>query len=294
MIKRKIKNVIQQLLLTKAIKCTQWWNNRYYFTSDFKPQPYFRADYTRNYDMMILGSETAAVDYEFMGAKALNLSTGYQPLSIDEKILHFYHSYLRRGAYVLFTFNPYRVGSKEKLNADYYSRFIKPLPLSERNKYGDYYAANVSLLDNSHIPTSINLNLFMSMPILFQPFQAIKALIYDAKSMTREVFAKMQYIYDEPWSLSPKDIERLERMCKFCIERDYKPVVVINPCSNQIGGGNSLNKLKSIFNNECVLFLDLTKETNISLPQYYINSIFLNKDGRIEFSKIIKSKLQDA
>ena len=176
MVKRIVRKLARILFLTDVIQKTSWWKERYAHTNDFKPQPLFRADYQRNYEAIALGSDTAANDYEFGGGVAgLNLSTGYQPLCIDDKILSFYHSYLRSGGFVLINLNPFSLFHQRKLNADYFSRFIKPLPLKDKQKFGDYYSSNIQLLDSTQLPTDVYK--YMEYPMLYEPMHCLKALL---------------------------------------------------------------------------------------------------------------------
>lgn len=283
MVKRIVRKLARILFLTDVIQKTSWWKERYAHTNDFKPQPLFRADYQRNYEAIALGSDTAANDYEFGGGVAgLNLSTGYQPLCIDDKILSFYHSYLRSGGFVLINLNPFSLFHQRKLNADYFSRFIKPLPLKDKQKFGDYYSSNIQLLDSTQLPTDVYK--YMEYPMLYEPMHCLKALLGGGKLQFAKKINQLGF--------TSSDGEILSKMILFCKSRNYRPVVVITPMphefSNRINDDNWAQmeeQIKGCFAPDNFYILNYARQKRWQASNLYANALYLKADVKNEFTQ---------
>ena len=281
MVKIIIRKLAKIILLTDVIKKTSWWKERYAHMEDFKPQPIFRADHQRNYEAIVLGSDTAANDYKFDSELlGLNLSTGYQPIDVDNKILQFYHSYLRCGGFVLININPFSFFKQEPLTDEYYSRFIMPLSPLEKQQYGDYYASNLRLLDNTQLPSTINK--FMDYPMLYAPVHCIRALL-GCKSQQQKLIN---------FEFTGRDAEVLSKIILFCKDRDYRPVVVITPLPSEIAQDiseeewiNMENKVKDSFAPNKSYILNYARQNCWQVPELFVNKLYLNTDNRIKFAQ---------
>ena len=84
-----IRSTISKLLtiLTKQVRKTNWWNNRYALVGQFMPQPLFRASYVRNYDSLCVGGESAAFAIQI--ENGLNLASRKTTMQLIFDIIKF-------------------------------------------------------------------------------------------------------------------------------------------------------------------------------------------------------------
>lgn len=72
----------------------------------FRPAPYFRVDYERNYDGLVIGAETANDLTWCDSQKYLNYGVIGCTLSMQREVLDYYHSYLTKGGKVIISLPP--------------------------------------------------------------------------------------------------------------------------------------------------------------------------------------------
>lgn len=300
-----VRSIISRFLsvLSTLVRRTNWWNNRYSLVGQFMPQPLFRASYVRNYESICLGGESAA--YSIQLENGLNLSSGKTTLQLVYDVLKFYHSYLKKKGIVLLSFSPYEVIQQPQLTYIDYSRFIKPLPIMEKERVGDYYSPVIYLLDTSQIPSMTYK--YYNRPYLYEPWNSLKSLIWDEKEDKRkssddelvvspqmkkkaEAFIK-NYLCDVNFG-EVKSI--LNNICSFCKERDYHPVLLINPVHGYLA-----ERIPSSFYvfleqlSSDVEVWDYSQDTDLMDYSLYQDFELMNKKGRELYSNKLKVKIMD-
>lgn len=299
-----VRSVIGRILsaLTNLVRRTNWWNNRYSLVGQFMPQPLFRASYVRNYKSICVGGESAAFSVHL--DNGLNLSSGKATLQLVYDVIKFYHSYLKKKGIVLLSFSPYEIIKQPQLTYIDYSRFIKPLPKKERERVGDYYSPVIYLLDTSQIPSMTYK--YYNRPYLYEPWNSLKSLIWDEKEDHRrccddelmespemkkkaEAFIK-NHLIDVDFG-EVKSI--LNDICLFCKERDYYPVLLINPVNGYLAEripSSFYSFLKQISSD--VEVWDYSQDIDLMDYSLYQDFELMNKKGRELYSNKLKEKIK--
>ena len=211
---------------------TNYWNNRYLAVNDFLAAPFFRSDERRNFLVANLGSAPSHHAFNYGSFHGLNLSSGCQTLETDLEILRSYHSFIRKGGFVILGLSPYQIYFKE--DVAYCSRFIRKVP-GEPAKYRGYYANYSYLLPQKSRMVPMR---FMRYPILYKPLEVICSLFADipkglpVESIGRRNWPKCCMAVRE--SLGAHDDEIVSLYIQFCKERDYCPVIVVLPVEKSL------------------------------------------------------------
>lgn len=264
------------------------WHKKYQKMNDFLAQPLFRADFRRNFDIINLGSLTSCSNFSYKTIYGLNLSSGKQSFTIDNRILKFYHSYLKKSGYVALVMNPYEYVQKE--NFIYYSRFIKPVDITEKRLYGDYYKSQVSLLEMDQINESSLLKVYLKFPILFDGFSILLHYILKLFKVSNKIKIRQRF------DLSVDDTSIILDMIKFCKERDYKPFIVISPVQNKYTNRKIVEFskfVKDIFSKD-VIILDYTDNKEWSRDLLFDNiPNCLKKEYCEEFTQLVYQDIEN-
>lgn len=213
--------IVLCLFLNRYAKQSKWWESKFISNDNFLPQPLFRADFRRNFDMINLGSSESFYNFKYKTVYGLNLSTGLQSFRIDKKIIKFYHSYLRKGGLVAIPISPYKYEYKE--NFKYYGGLFINLKEEDRTRYGDYYSKRLPILDYQDYPQKKLISLYHKIPIVFGLFSYIKVILSrgeDLQIKKRKLFRKC---------LTSSENAEINDIIEFCIEREYRPFIIILP-----------------------------------------------------------------
>lgn len=290
-------------ILSKRIRKTNWWNNRYVLVGQFMPQPLFRASYVRNFEILCVGGESAAFAIQI--ENGLNLASGKTTMQLVFDIIKFYHSYLRKKGMILLSLSPFEIIKQPELTYLDYSRFIKPLPIEEKQRVGDYYRPVVYLLDSSQIP--LMTQKYYDRPYLYNPWESLKSLICDEpkdnrKSMNTQTISsrRLEKISE---SLIKKPLRRvdysevesiLRSIVEFCKERDYYSVLLINPINNHLANKIPVDFylfIKKI--SQTVEVWDYSQDTDLMDDSLYQGVEIMNRKGRELFSNRIRNKIEE-
>lgn len=314
------------LYINKMVKRTNWWNNRYLYTQQYLPAPLFRKNLTRNYDLINLGSQSSLFAFDYKNiCKGLNLSSGIQSLPQDFELLKYYHSYLKKHGTVIIPISPFSSVFKTNYDTEYYTRFIKDFPQTEKKIYGDYYANVIHYLSPTQIPNYSSVLKHVKYPIIYTTKSAIKSLIKDSPfdsrlSLDRQELSKEQLEKDaikwiEGWKSqfnldnldSPlpdhikegrkKRVEILKQMIEFCNERGYKTIIILPPVTKHLS-----NKMSETFRHNYIYsFLEEVNLCNTPFLNYlddnrfqdedFFNSFFLNRNGAKKFTQIVYNEI---
>lgn len=304
-----ILSVIVFLLLNKALKNTNWWNNQYKATEQFISNSGYRDNIIRNFDIVNLGSNPARFAFFYESVKGQSWATGSQGLDMDFQILKYYHSYLKEGGVVLIPIMPFSA--------------ISPY-LKERPKYWNisYYSKFAKILDNSQsalLPYGNKLHNYLRFPLLYN-LHALRYLIMDAPldnkyyidyqpmmQMELEQDARrwiknwliefnmkdMSEVKHERWNKYFQEaVELTSSIIDFCIERNLKPVLICVPMTKHLSKfftdsfhSHMIEEFVYKANKKNVQFLDYTYDERFSDDRLFFNSYFLNLNGRKEFTR---------
>ena len=299
MIRRIVKKVLA--IPTKLVRRTNWWNNRYVLTGQFMPQPLFRAFYKRNYNFVCLGGESAGFTVEV--DNCMNLASGKTTIQLVFEIFKFYHSYLRKHGTVLLSFSPFEILNQPQLSFIDYARFIKPLPVEEKHKVGDYYSPEIYLLDLSQVPAKTRL--YFQRPFLYEPWKCMKSVVWDEAKDNRKTIEeqtvnslqleKMAECLAKT-NLKEIDYDEIEKEIKcivaFCRERDYQPVLLINPINGHLA--KYIPEDFYAFINQLSQYVevwDYSQNTELMFDTLYQGLEVMNKKGRDLYSNLLNKRL---
>lgn len=271
------------LSLNKQAKSSMWWKSKFLDSTRFMPQPIFRADYRRNFDMISLGSIEAYYDFNYTSVYGLNLSSGLQSFGVDKKIIRFYHSYLKKGGYVAISISPYYNIFKEDYK--YYGRLFININKEDSSKYGDYYHQCVQALDHSDYPNMNMIRLYHRFPILFDfidyiRFYLFNKTVYDIQREKKTLLRKC---------LSSTDCTIINEMIEFCLERGYRPFIVVLPIKKQ-NNSASIKTFCETINNEFgnkLPILNYAMSSDWSKESYYVNNNCLCKEVSEKFTDTV-------
>lgn len=301
-----IRSSISRLLtiLSEKVRKTNWWNNRYALVGQFMPQPLFRALYVRNYESLCIGGESAAFAIQI--ENGLNLSSGKTTIQLVFDIIKFYHSYLRKKGKVLVSLSPLEFIKQPELTYIDYSRFIKPLPIEEKKRVGDYYSPVICLLDSSQLPTITQKYYYR--PYLYEPWKCLKSLIYDEKKDDRQLIDAQLIDSDKLEKMANSIVKKqlselnfdnqestLRSIVDFCKERDYSIVLLINPINDHLAKRIPadfyvfVEKISHI-----VEVWDYSQDTEFMDDSLYQGVEIMNRKGRELFSKRVENRIKES
>ena len=265
-----------------------------------------------NLEIINLGSSYAkyAFDYSKVGIKGFNFGVQPQSLSYDFRILKQFKNKLKKNGVIIITI------------PDFVFAFLD-YPIEDYN-YRYYSFLNKENILNYSSLKNFLLNYF---PLILQP----KKLKYILKDISKENSDSLVFIENsetvtkeaqrringwkkefkllgtensEDIPLNIKEMFRktqslLEEMINYSLTNELKPVIVIPPCSKELNNFFSDNFLKEILysniekaNKSLIPVLDYLKDSEFQDYHLYINSDFLNVNGRELFTKRVVADLK--
>lgn len=299
------------LAANKAVKKTNWWNNKFVFTPQFVSNAGYRKNLIRNYDIANVGSNPARFAFFYEAVLGQNWSSGTQGLDMDLEILRFNHSYLKKGAPVILPIVAFSSVS------GYLTKTSRP-----------YLAKFVSILDGLQIYYNIKLRegrKYLKYPLLYD-WKAIRYIFFDTEADRRlDIYEQpMQLIEMEQdaqvWMKIWKDefnigdvyaplpdhlkegreksVKMMVDMVNFLKERGYKPVIVSPPMSASLMKHftkevrdtyiySFVNEVKKEVDVPYMDYMDSDYQNN----KYYFNALFMNLRGRKLFTQRVLSDL---
>lgn len=303
------------LVLNKLFKKTNYWKNLFDFQKRFVSNEGYRDNISRNYDIINLGSNPAMFAFFYEQVRGQNWSTGSQGLSMDFEILKYFHSYLRDGGIVLIPIMPFTAISQYLKN--------KPEYWSD-----NYYMKFASILDGyqaNHLNGAKNYLLMLKCPLLYN-IKGIKYLFHDVERDHRLEIAEqpmqaldmeqdarlciqswmkefdvtdMEAFYSDKFAeYYEEGTQILRDMINYCLERNYKPVIITIPMTSYLGEmfneefrQKMVKDFVSKANEKDVLFLDYWNQRVFTDSSLYFNSFYFNLRGRKLFTAQVLKEL---
>ncbi len=298
--------------LNKLITFTNWWHNQFVYTQQFISNAGYRKDLTRNYEVVNVGSNPARFSFFYEDILGENWSTGTQGLDMDLEILRYFHSYLKKGAYVLLPIVPFSSvsGYLTKPSIPYIAKFTK-------------------ILDSLQVNNNVKLRTakeYLTNPLKYK-WKAIKYLVKDVPKDNRLDIVEQSMQLSEMkqdalrWMKIWKDefkietlesslpehlqngrivsIEMMNHMISFLLERGYKPVLVSPPMSKslaelftpQIKETYIDSFVRDIMKVYDIPYLDYIDNEEFQNNSLYFNALFMNLRGRKLFTKRVLADL---
>lgn len=309
MLYRKIRHYIVSRL-NALIKKTNWWKNKFVFTTQFTGANY-RDNLTRNLQIVNVGSNSARFCFFYESVLGQNWSTGTQGLSMDYEILRYHFSYLGKNGIVLLPLSPF----------SFCSSYLRG-GAKEGHYTAEYYLKYTSILDYKQIEDiAIAKDIwgFLHSPIRYNR-KAWKYLINDEEPDRRleitdqhMMLADLEHdadIFMAGWKAEfdikdlstslpehllearEKSVAILAEMIDFLLQREYRPVIVLPPMTSVLYNRfpasfwqtyiyDGLKKL----NRPNVPVLDYLLNEKWQNTDLYFNSLFMNLRGRKAFTK---------
>lgn len=263
-----------------------------------------------NLDICNLGSNSGkfAFSYDGTGLKGENWALGPQTLSYDFRILKNYFSYLKEGATVLIPICPFSSCIKDfendEVNYKYYPFLHSILILN--------YSENSKEKVMRYVHTPFQVSPLMALVRLIKDVRVIDTIIMDMESIEKDAdnfmnnWKRQFFISDLDAPVSDLNLDcikyntsLLSEMVSFCLERNLKPVIIIPPVTKALSSkltdkfrenyiysfiGNTITKHAPFLN-----YLDDKRFVDINL---YLNSYYLNTNGRKVFTKAVLNDLE--
>ena len=297
--------ILSFLFINKLFKNTNFYKNKFIDTYKFEDIP-------NNLEIVNLGSNQPkfAFDYEQSNILGMNWAVGPQTLEYDFRILKNYHSYLKKDAKVIISICPF-------------SFFVYQYKNDAANhKY--YKFLDSSLIDGF---SPIKKRLHIDFPIFTAKKQILRILKDVPADKRRDIDInplnaekikedaqkwvnswKKEFgikelenitLLDENKTNIEKNIKLLKEMMAFCKEREYTAVLLVLPVTKELSSlfpdafveQYILNPITEA-NKENVKFLNYWRDERFEAKENYIDSFFMNKVGRLKFTKQVLRDLE--
>ena len=320
MVKYKFKDRLLRFCTgCNLIEKTNWYKSKFIDINHetYPDKIWYRKHDERNFDVVNLGSSGGkwAFDYSGLNVKAMNWAQQPQTLLEDYNLLRHFHSILKKNGYVLITIMPFTGLNKKTglMDAMKYVKFdiqgepIQPYMFKEAQRYATYpilfkkpavKALIKYLLGKDKkvgVPTETQLD--------YNPMTHAE-LEADAKRWI-DGWKRQFGISDFEAPLTKENeegrayrIKLMQTLIDFCTERGYKPVYVIPPVTEHLAKYYTpkfeetyiYGYLQAV--NREVLTLDYSKDDDFRKnDNLFFNSFFLNKQGRLIFTRRVLKDL---
>lgn len=296
--------VLLVLFVNKAYKNTNFYKNKFIDTYKFKNIP-------ENLEMVNLGSNQPkfAFDYTQSNILGMNWAVGPQTLEYDFRILKNYHNYLKKDAKVIIVLSPFQFFldkyKDDAANHKYY-KFLEP-----------------SLIDGF---SKVKKSIYIDFPVLTAKKQILRILKdvpadlrveIDTNPLNAEQIKldaqkwvggwKKQFCIKELENITlsdenkiniAKNIKLLEEIIAFCKEKQFEAVLIVLPVTKELSSlfpeefiqKYVLDPIEEA-NKENAKFLNYWKDDRFEATNNYIDSFFMNKTGRNNFTKVVLEAL---
>lgn len=300
--------LVGSITLNALYKRTNAFQNQFVDITKFK-----RLKYDDRFDIVNLGSNHPkfAFDYSESGIKGMNWAVGPQTFMYDFAILKKYRKHLNPGAKVVIPVCPlkffllyaqwnnrvkyYRIFSKHEM-PDYnakqkISEYVLPLfryPLNAKRIIRDIRSDNRLLLTNN--PMNME--------------QIAKDATFWIEGCWNPEFnidiANMSTLSKSNQKSIEGNIRILSEMIQYCIDNDLQPVLAILPVTKELSSKfpeefiqQHILRYVNESNKQGVPVLNYLKDERFTTPDLYINSFFMNANGRKYFTKIFVNELNN-
>jgi hypothetical protein len=292
-------------MLNALFKKTNFYKNQ------FVDAEKFSALLPQNLEIVNLGSRHPkfAFDYSGTGVSGMNWAIGPQSFEYDLRILKKFYVFLKRNAFVIVPVCPFNF-------------FLHKYPEDSAN-YKYYKILDSSQINNYSFWTKL---LHIDYPILTAGYNLLRIvkdvppdrrLEMDHNPMNEHEIGQDAQKWITGWldqfsldnldniTLSEKNRQSIEKniaiLCEiinFCLEENYRPVVMLLPVTK-----NLRELLPETFINEYILenikkantknvkIINYLDDDRFVAPELYFNSFFLNGNGRKYFTKTVVEEL---
>lgn len=296
--------ILISLFVNKLFKNTNYYKNKFIDTYKFKDVP-------KNLEMINLGSNQPKFAFDFTQSNLLgmNFAVGPQTLEYDFRILKNFHNNLTQNSKVLIPICPFSFF------------FLKDKNKTAHHKY--YNFLNPSLIDNY---SSITKKLYIDYPVFIakkQILRIIKDTKFDVRleleknPMTKDEIKKDALDWMNGWKKQFKtnnlenivqsdenkisiqnNIEILKNIIDFCTEKNFEPVLIVLPVTKELSNHFTDKFVQEQIvdyinqsNEKNVKFLNYWKDERFEDENFYFNSFFMNKNGRLKFTEQVLKDL---
>lgn len=283
-------------LLNILYKKTNAYMNRFFYTQKLGEM------ITDDLEMVNIGSGPSyyAFDYQYIPIRGCNLSIPPQSVYHDYALLNHYNCKLKKGAIIIIITCPLSFAQNKFHRTTAY-----------RNRYYNILSENE--VDGG---TSVEYFICKYFPLLLNPKQIIRIfkdvkpaeeskpvinLSKDAEKVLKG-WIENNYVHDlkdaTQREIHLDEFERViieyQKMLQLCQEKEWRPFFVIPPVSQPIREVISTEFRKSFVMDNIdkaniinVPVLDYFYSDQIADDKYFLNSIFLNGEGRKKFMKLL-------
>jgi len=291
----------------RLVRRSKWYRNVF--------EDYFRISRIQQHqDILNLGSNPAkfALDYQGSGIRGFNLAVSPQTVSYDLNMLKNYHSYLGNDGprVLLLVFCPF------SLCKDYYVerdgdtyKDLRYYPILHHAMIHKYDEATYQLwvrhpgrllLKNWKrilLAKKNKLYKFTTNPLDETGMQkSADNFISSWKNEFHLSDFEIDHLSEEVKRSLCHNSEVLDKIISFCKERDINPVFVLPPLSQyinvQIPADFKEHCMYSILRGKDIPLLDYAEDERFIKPEYFVNALYLNKTGRLAFTKQVIDDLK--
>lgn len=263
-----------------------------------------------NIDVVNLGSNSGKYDFDYSDVplRGMNWAVGPQSLAHDYNILKNYFSYLRDGATVIIVLCPFSslvsAYSKES-NLKYYT-FLHPATIIDFNESERLKALKIKDFPMREMPLyCIKHTVKDIIDIIVSTFKSHKCNYEENAQEYIDLWMRQFGIKDLEAPLLEHHIEdqnnraeTISEMIDFCIDRGFKPVIVIPPIFKTLAlkltpkiRQNYIYSFLSKVNLQNIPFLDYMDDVRFQKQEYFFNSFFMTSNGAKVFTKTILQEL---
>lgn len=252
-----------------------------------------------------------AFDYSDTGVKGMNWAVGPQTFMYDFAILRKYKKHLNPGAKVIIPVCPLKF-------------FLLDTPWNNRVKYYGMFSKHE--MPNYNTKQKISEYIFPALchPLrakrIIRDFRADERLLLVQNPMNEEQIAKDATFWIEGcWnpefnidianmsSLSEGNkrsingnVRILSEMVQYCLDNGFQPVLTMLPVTKELSSKfpedfiqRHILRYINESNKQGVPVLNYLKDERFTTPDLYINSFFMNANGRKYFTKIFVNELNN-
>lgn len=296
---------MKSLIVDSIIRNSYWYKDRFEDAERI-------LSIQKGLDIMNVGSNQAkyGIDYSECGLRGGNFAVGPQTLTFDFLMLRKYSSYLgKKGPRILLiilcpfnlcldTYRP-RNGEVYK-NVRYYRILDKgDIPNFDATLY-DLNVEHPSKKGLKALYHALRQRHTYSKLAINQNNLSPEQMLEDANRRIDGWMREFDLTDLNPNHLSPM-VEQsilynkgvIDKIVSFCKDNRFKLFVVAPPISKELSGlipdGFKERCLNSIIKEKNIQFLDYTNDEGVNCNEYFLDSFFLNKTGRVKFTnRIVK------
>jgi hypothetical protein len=292
-------------------------NNKYKQTNFYKNQfidvEKFTSSIPKNLEIVNLGSNHPkfAFDYSEADISGMNWAIGPQSFEYDLRILKKFHGFLKEKAFVIIPVCPlnfflYRY-AYDSINYKYYN-ILAPEEINNYSKKTRFLHIDYPILTAKRnlvrlvkdVPANTQLN------IATNPMNN-KELVKDANNWIKGWL--QQFSLNDLGNISlstenknsiEKNIDILNEMIDFCLEKNYRPIIMMLPVTKALSSlfpqsfidEYIVENIKKA-NMRGIPVVNYLNDARFISPDLYFNSFFMNAKGRKIFTNAVVKELKN-